>query len=78
MVLKTTFRHKNTRMLYFMQFCWIFMFDEHPHFGGCFFNSKLVLGEQSSTFHRISPWIVHAWEVFDYWTGALVDRLVEP
>ena len=23
-------------------------------------------------------WIVHAWEVFDYWIGALVDRLVEP
>ena len=23
-------------------------------------------------------WIVHEWKVFDYWTGALVDRLVEP
>ena len=24
------------------------------------------------------PWKVHAWEVFDWWTSAFVDPLVEP
>ena len=27
---------------------------------------------------RLHPWKVHAWEVFNWWTGALVDRIVEP
>ena len=27
---------------------------------------------------QVCPWMVHAWEVFDWWTGALVDRLLEP
>ena len=27
---------------------------------------------------RLHKWIVHAFEVFDGWTSALVDQLVEP
>ena len=32
----------------------------------------------SPTRPGLHPLMVHAWEVFDWWTGALVDRLVEP
>ena len=27
---------------------------------------------------QVRPWMVHKWEVFNWWTGALVDRLLEP
>ena len=26
----------------------------------------------------LHPWKVHAWEVYDWWTGAFVDQLIEP
>ena len=27
---------------------------------------------------RLHPWKVHAWEVFDWWTGTFVDQLRQP
>ena len=50
-------------------------------------NTKITTGHQklpkiglNSTIRSFSLelWIVYAWEVFDWWTEALVDQLVEP
>ena len=29
-------------------------------------------------YSRLYPWKVHVWEVFDWWTRAFVDQLIEP
>ena len=33
---------------------------------------------KTRSFSRLHLWKVQVWEVFDWWTGAVVDQLVEP
>ena len=42
--------------------------------------NKAVSQRGITTLKKCTPelWIVHAWQVFDWWTGAFVNQLGEP